>query len=197
MNTEGDHGQQANGTNPTAEQDNSSPGNDNVDRIRHILFGSQMRDYEERFQQLAGRLEKEITGLRTELQKQIEANETFLKAETESLSNRVKAEQSERSHAIEKLLGSLAETAKGLELRIGNLDEQATKDIRDLRQKLFDQSKALSAEIKDSHEQSQNRLESEARLIRSAMTGRESLAEMLTEIALRLKGEFHVPGGPQ
>jgi hypothetical protein len=34
----------------------------------------------------------------------------------------------------------------------------------------------------------------EAEQIRGAMTGREALAEMLSEIALRLKNEFRVPG---
>jgi ABC-type transporter Mla subunit MlaD len=81
-----------------------------------------------------------------------------------------------------------------LELKLGHLDEQAAKDIRDLRQQLLDQSKALSAEIKDKHDQIKAGLENEAQLIRGAMTGRESLAEMLSEVALRLKGEFRVPG---
>ncbi len=37
-------------------------------------------------------------------------------------------------------------------------------------------------------------LEQEAQQIRGAMTGREALAEMLSELSLRLKNEFKVPG---
>ena len=39
-------------------------------------------------------------------------------------------------------------------------------------------------------------LDRETGHLRDAMTGREALAEMLTEVALRLKNEFRVPGAP-
>jgi len=167
----------------------------NVDRIRNILFGSQMRDYDGRFERLEERLGREADALRGDLQKRLDGLEAFIKGEIESLANRIRTEQTERGQAIEKLGRDLADTAKGLELKIGHLDVQVAKDIRDLRQQLLEQSKALSAEIKDKHDQVKAGLENEAQLIRGAMTGRESLAEMLTEVALRLKGEFRVPGG--
>jgi hypothetical protein len=52
----------------------------------------------------------------------------------------------------------------------------------------------LSGEIKEKHEQMKAGLDHEATQIRNAMTGREALAEMLSEVALRLKNEFRVPG---
>jgi len=166
----------------------------NVDRIRNILFGSQMRDYDGRFQKLEERLAREATELRGELQHQLQALEAFMKGEAESMTNRVKTEQSERGQAVERLAHEMTETAKGLELKINNLDSQAAKDIRDLREQLLEQSKALSAEMKDKHDQMKGHLDREAGQIRDAMTGREALAEMLTEVALRLKNEFRVPG---
>lgn len=166
----------------------------NVDRIRNILFGSQMRDYDGRFQKLEERLAREAGELRGELQRQLQALEAFMKGESESMANRVKAEQSERVQAIQQLAREMGETVRGLELKIGNLDSQAAKDIRDLREQLLEQSKALSAEMKEKHDQMKGHLEREAGQIRDAMTGREALAEMLTEVALRLKNEFRVPG---
>jgi len=166
----------------------------NVDRIRNILFGSQMRDYDGRFQKLEERLSREATELRSELQRQLQALEAFMKGETESMTNRVKTEQSERGQAIERLAHEMTETCKGLELKINNLDSQAAKDIRDLREQLLEQSKALSAEMKEKHDEMKGHLDREAGQIRDAMTGREALAEMLTEVALRLKNEFRVPG---
>jgi len=165
-----------------------------VDRIRNILFGSQMRDYDGRFQKLEERLSREATELRGELQRQLQALEAFMKGETESMTNRVKTEQSERGQAIERLAHEMTETAKGLELKINNLDSQAAKDIRDLREQLLEQSKTLSADMKEKHDEMKGHLDREAGQIRDAMTGREALAEMLTEVALRLKNEFRVPG---
>jgi hypothetical protein len=166
----------------------------NVDRIRNILFGSQMRDYDSRFEKLEERLARDATELRNDLQKRLDALQAFMKGEVESMTNRVKTEKSERLQAVEKIGRELGEAAKSLELKITNLDGQAAKDIGDLRQQLLDQSKALSEEISHKHEQMKAGLDHEAQQIRGAMTGREALAEMLTEVALRLKNEFRVPG---
>jgi hypothetical protein len=165
-----------------------------VDRIRDILLGSQIRDYDGRFQLLDERLAREAAEARADVQKRLEALEDFLKGELESLTNRVNTEQSARGMAIEKLGRDLGETAQALDLKIKNFDERVACEIHGLRQQLLEQSEALSAEIKEKHEQMQAGLNHEAEQIRGAMTGREALAEMLSEVALRLKNEFRVPG---
>lgn len=165
-----------------------------VDRIRDILFGSQMRDYDGRFQRLDERLTREATDARAETQKRLEALESFLKGALESLANRLNSEQAERGNAVEKMARDLAETARSLELATKNLGEHADREFHALRQQLLDQSKALGDEIREKHGQVKADLDREAEQIRGAMTGRESLAEMLSEVALRLKNEFRVPG---
>lgn len=165
-----------------------------VDRIRDILFGSQMRDYDGRFQRLDERLTREATEARTDTQKRLEALENFIKGALESLTNRLNTEQFARGTAIEKLAQDLGETAKALELATKNLGEHTDREIHSLREQLLAQSKALSDEIREKHGQVKADLEREAEHIRGAMTGRESLAEMLSEVALRLKNEFRVPG---
>jgi hypothetical protein len=165
-----------------------------VDRIRDILFGSQMRDYDSRFQRLDERLTREAAEARADTQKRLEALETFLKGALESLTNRLNTEQFARGHAVEKLAQDLTETAKTLELGTKNLGEHADREFHALRQQLLDQSKALGDEIREKHGQVKADLDREAEQIRGAMTGRESLAEMLSEVALRLKNEFRVPG---
>jgi len=166
----------------------------NVDRIRDILFGNQMRDYDTRFHKLHERVSSETGEIRADLQRQLQAFETYLKGELESVMNRLRGEHAERAQAMEQLTQQMAETARGLELKLDNLDNQTAQDIRDLRERLLYQSKALSDEFKDKHEQLRSQIEHESGQIRDAMTGRESLAEMLSELALRLKREFRVPG---
>lgn len=165
-----------------------------VDRIRDILFGSQMRDYDGRFQRLDERLTREATDARADVQKRLEALENFLKGALESLTNRLNTEQFARGHAVEKLASDLAETARSLELATKNLGEHADREFHALRQQLLDQTKALGDEIREKHGQAKADLDREAEQIRGAMTHREGLAEMLSEVALRLKNEFRVPG---
>ncbi len=181
--------------NPNPEERNGTiEESGKVDRIRDILFGSQMRDYDGRFQRLDERLAREAADARADVQKRIDGLENFLKGEVQSLTNRLQSEQSDRGSALEKLARDLGETARALESKIKNLDDRAAGEIHHLREQLLEQSKALSAEIKDKHEQMKAGLNHEAEQIRGAMTGREALAEMLSEVSLRLKNEFRVPG---
>jgi uncharacterized phage infection (PIP) family protein YhgE len=164
-----------------------------VDRIRDILVGSQMRDYDGRLQRLGERLAGEAAQARAEAQKRFEVLENSLKREVESLKNRLNTEQSEHRAAIEKLAHDLAETAKSFELKIKNLDEYA-REIHDLHRQLLEQSKALSAEVKEKHEQTQAGLNRQAEQMRGSMIGRQALAEILSEVAVLLKNESRPPG---
>lgn len=165
-----------------------------VDRIRDILFGPQMRDYDGRFQRLEDNLAREANEIRTDTQKRLEALERFIKGEVDSINSRAAAEHGERCNATDRLGRDLAETSRNLDTKVSNLSEQTAKNLGELRELLLEQSKMLSVEIKERYDQMKAGLEHEAAQIRSAMTGREALAEMLSEVALRLKNEFRIPG---
>ena len=53
----------------------------NVDKIRDILFGSQMRDYDKRFVRLEERLAKAADALRDDLKKRFDSLEAFVQQE--------------------------------------------------------------------------------------------------------------------
>ena len=124
----------------------------------------------------------------------LEALERFIKGEVDSINSRAAAEHGERCNTTDKLGRDLAETSRNLDTKVSNLSEQTAKNLGELRELLLEQSKILSAEIKEKYDQMKAGLEHEAAQIRSAMTGREALAEMLSEVALRLKNEFRIPG---
>ncbi len=170
-------------------------GSGNVDQIRQILFGNQIRDFEQRFSSQDERMSRDATELKEEFTRRLDALESFVKGEFEALGNRLRNEQNERSQGLEKGARDLAETARNLGEKLSGLDEETSKAIRDLRQQLLEQSKALGSEISAKHEAAKGGLAQEAREIRNAMAGREALAEMFSEISLRLKNEFQMPGG--
>ena len=80
-----------------------------VDRIREILFGSQMRDYDERFQRLEEHLTRETSEVRADTQKRLDALERFIKGEVDSINSRAAIEHGERCNATDKLGRDLAE----------------------------------------------------------------------------------------
>jgi hypothetical protein len=183
------------GTQPNANTEDRNDEVDEsgkVDRIRDILFGSQMRDYDGRFQRLDERLTREAMEARAEVQTRLEALENFFKGEVESMTNRFNTERSERGNALE-IARNLADMVKALESKINSFGEQTGRELHDLREQLVEQSKALSTEITEKHDQMKAGLDREAEQIRGAMTGREALSEMFSEVALRLKNGFRTP----
>lgn len=169
----------------------------NVDKIREIIFGGQMRDYERRFGVLEERLLKESADLRTEISRRLDALEQFAKKELEVAHNRLKSEQQDRVDALKELTQELRTLGKQLDKRLNALDEQATAGDRELRQQILAQSKALSDEGRQRHQEVSQALERRAAQLEDAKTDRESLAEMLTELAMRLRGDFALPGGKE
>ncbi len=69
----------------------------NVDKIRDILFGSQMRDYESRFARLEETLIKETLEIRETNKRRFDQLESYIRKEFETVQTRIKSERDERS----------------------------------------------------------------------------------------------------
>ena len=164
-----------------------------MDKIRDILFGGQMRDYEKKFSRLEERMSKEIVELREEFSKRMTGIESYVKDEVEALLAGIKTERSDREDSCKSLTQDLQLLSKTLEKKIAQLDDQATKGLRDVRQQILDQSKQISEEIRQKQEAMATLLDRETGELREAKVDRSGMAELLTEVALRLKNEFHVP----
>ena len=165
-----------------------------LDKVRDILFGAQSREYEKRIARLEERIIKESSDLRSEIKMRFDALETYIKGEIETLTHAQKTEQGERAEAVKELSRELKDLNGALDRKATQLDERVTKTQRDLREQVLDQSKNLSNEIRQKYEELSAALEREARELRNDKTDRSSLAEMFTELALRLNNEFKLPG---
>jgi hypothetical protein len=161
-----------------------------VDKIRDILIGNQMRDYERKFGFLEERLLKEMADLRDETSKRIDSIEVYIKKEVESLSDQLKAEQDIRSESDQKTSKELHDTAKTLSENIEKMDVKQSKDARDLRQQLLEQSKNLSSEIRKKHQESSTKHHQSVQELQAAKVDRFALSELLIEMAVRMSNEL-------
>ena len=75
----------------------------NVDKIRDILFGTQMRDYEKRFSRFEERLLKETSDLREEIKRRIASIEAYMKNEVTAVNDRHKADQTATEESLKEL----------------------------------------------------------------------------------------------
>ena len=195
MNTEGTDGKRE-AAEPVktraANLSEQSPGN--VDKIRDILFGTQMRDYDTRFARLEESLRKESSDLRETTKKRLDALEGYIKKELESLETRPKNEKEERTGSDRELSADLKSTAASILKKIGDAEDQNDKAQRELRKDLLQQSKDLSDEIAAKNEELSMLLSRRVQELRNDKTDRAALASLLTEVAMRLTDEFQVPG---
>ena len=109
-----------------------------VDRIRDIIFGNQMQDYDRRFTRLEERILQEIQELRDDTSNRLDSIETYIRKEVDSLNDRIKAEQDKRAESVNKVAKELKDAVKSISNNIERLDEKQSKDSSDLRQQLLE-----------------------------------------------------------
>lgn len=172
--------------------DQSSAGN--VDRIRDILFGTQMRDYETRFARLEETLLKESQELKESTRRRFETLEAYVKKELEALQGRLKAEREERSDSTKGLSRDLKDLNENLSRRLAELDERTSDGDRELRDQILTQAKSLAEEAQSRYEALTALLNRRHQELRESKTDRAALADLFTEVAMRLSDEFKVPG---
>src|ERR1700674_4577958 len=165
----------------------------NVDKIRDILFGSQMRDYEKRFSRLEDNVTKAVEHLREDMAKRLDTLSGFVQQEVDSLSQRLKTEKGERTDGMKEISRELKDAAKGLEKKIGQLEEAFADGQSELRGKILEHSKAVMNEIDKLRREAAAALDSEVETLRSEKPQRAALADLFAEFSLRLKNDLELP----
>lgn len=155
----------------------------NIEKIRDILFGSNMRDYEQRFARLEEALRKESADLRDTTRRQLDSLESFVQKEFAALESRLNAERDERSAGAASILKKIGE--------MENMEAQANREIRS---DLLQQSKELTDAIRSKGEEIIALVERRSQELQHAKTDRAALAGLFNEVALRLTDQFKVTG---
>jgi DNA anti-recombination protein RmuC len=165
----------------------------NIDKIRDILFGANMRDYEARFLRLEAAVAKETGDVRESMRRRFETLEGHLNKEIESLHARVKAEREERAEVLSQHSRELKETADGLDWKIRDLEDRTTAAESAIRQDIMNQSHTLTEDLHVLKTEITTLLEKRFQDLNRGKTDRATLSMLLTEIAMRLNDELHLP----
>jgi DNA anti-recombination protein RmuC len=153
----------------SAENDSLTPDDRpiaEVDRIRDIIFGSQMRNYEQQFRRMANQLDLlggQLEELRTVMDRQ--------RAEQESRTRQLEEEMRERNAEMER---TFSERHGQLE---AGLEQQTTQLAADMRK----QGQDLRAEFTAAVD-----------ALEDAKAGRHDLGDLLVEMGTRLKQQIGV-----
>jgi len=158
---------------------------ENISKIRDILFGNNMNEYEKRFEQLESKLAQSLEENKIEAEKRISTLDTYMKKEFKMLSDRLIEEEESRIKSDKKLLMDI----ETLEESFKKFKQLTTENFSDNHQQLMDLSNSTTEQINALNKALQARLETTSNQLQSNKVERSSLAMMLTDLAYQIAGE--------
>jgi len=168
-------------------------GGASIDKVRDILFGVQMRDYDKRFARLEERLANDTAELREDVRKRLTALEQYVQHEIAALGDRLASEQNERVDGDKDLGTELRDAGKIFEKKMAAMDDQSARAQRELRQQLLEHQQQLTDEIRLKHQDVLAALGREAGELKDEKADRAALASLFTEMAMRLSNQLRLP----
>lgn len=163
---------------------------ENLDKVRDILFGGQMRAVESRLARVEERLLHEQKTMRAGIEKQIASLEAYAKKELAALEERLKAEQAKRGDDLKAVSGDVKDGFKSLDKRLAKLDDATSAADAELRTQLLEHSNVVSAQIKTLADELKAELTRAVKELRAEKTDTASLIEVFSEMAVRLSDDL-------
>ncbi len=158
----------------------------NIDKIRDILFGVHVRDFEKRFAELDEKFSSELGDLRNDLQKKLDKLESILMKETATLKGRIDDEPFLRDDAIKNATAEIRKSGEGMEKEVTSFIEKYSESENELRAQILQQSIMLMDSIQKKEGEIMSTLEQQAKGLRDETADRAALADLFKEMANRL-----------
>jgi hypothetical protein len=160
---------------------------ESLDKVRDILFGSQLRTHDRRFENFEAKVAADLASLRKETQESLQNLQTFFQGEFSTLTSRLAAESTQRQETQQAFRTELQALVHGAEKHAAALDQQHTAAEASLRAQALETSNALREEAKATAANLQATIEKLVGELRGAKTDRAALAGLFTEMAGRLQ----------
>ncbi len=165
----------------------------NIDQIRDIIFGAQLREYTNRFD----KIESDLSLLQQEMRDRVEQVKnilaTELRSSIDSLDNRIKnlnVNVQDENAEIRQNIGRLNKKfSTNIEALNETVDHQASsirQELSQTRDKLHEDVRTLRANIFED-------LDRRFSMLRDVKVSRDDMAEILFEVGMRIKGIEFVP----
>lgn len=158
---------------------------ENISKIRDILFGNNMNEYEKRFEKLEEKVAQSVAENKADTDKKMASLEAFFKNEIKSLNNKLVEEEEAREKSDRRLLTEM----DAIEDSLKKFKQSTSESFSDSNQQLLDLSNRISDQLTDLNTTLLSRLESNSSELQSSKVDRSALAMMLTDLAYNIAGE--------
>ena len=164
-----------------------------IDKIRDMLFGGQMRDYDKRFKRLEERFAQDNINFREDMFQRLKVLEERIEGEFDSLSEKSKLERQERLTGFQDLEHETKSLKNEFNTRFTQLDEQIARDIKNLRQQTLNKFQELSLQMRQQTDNLTTLVTQEVSQLQDEKVNRADLATYFHEIAVRLTKTYENP----
>jgi hypothetical protein len=165
-----------------------------VDKIRDLLFGNQMQDYDRRFSELEVRSLERFREIESETTRSLGAFESNTKKHLDSLASQFREEKDQRVEADKENDRALREQGQAMEKRIRQLSDQLSQLDRDIADRVTRETQALRDEIKQKNADLRSSLEKMFGELSNVKTDRNLLAGLFIEVAKCLNQDIGSKG---
>lgn len=182
---------QPNGPNGQGEASGAS----GVDKMRELLFGNQMQDYDKRFSVLEDRFAQRMRDMESESSRSLTNLEATIKKQLESVAGQFREEKDLRADADKDMERSLREQTQALEKRLAQLSDQLARQGRDFTDSLGHEVQGLRDEMRRRQDDTRATIERMFAELSNVKTDRNLLAGLFVEIAKCLNQDTSPKGG--
>lgn len=159
---------------------------DNVDKIRDILFGQQMREVSEKFASLENNLAKDLAAMRQENSQQLDSLKSFLESEIAILSSNLGNEEKTRIEQLDELDDKLKQNVKQIDKKFSETQKSLDAGSSEFNQKILKQSQDFSADLTKKMVEARERMDGHHQELGKNKVDKLTLSEVLTTLAMQI-----------
>lgn len=160
-----------------------------ISRVREILFGSKSRQLEGSLNELESKMRAEHSLIRKEFHERFDSLESYLKGEVQALLEQLEREGTTREDSVSKLQDKLAETGEELSKKASELHKRMDESERKLRDEILQARQRLTDDLQERTQDLSDKLHEESKHLRKGKADRSTMAALLTDMASRLNSD--------
>ena len=165
----------------------------NIDQIRDIIIGSQLREFNTRF----GKIENDIALIEQEMRDRLEELKTTLLGEikfaAEAIDKKLKGAIANTEEEQLELRQQIDRNSKKFSTSIENLDKDIDTQTESIRTQMSQSVGKLQEDVHTLRTQIFEQLDLRFATLSGVKVSRDDMAELLFELGMRLKGTEFVP----
>ena len=176
----------------------AEPAPENLEQVREILFGSQVRTFDRQIDQLDERINSRLSAMEQDSRKRHQSLERFVKEELRRLDQKLTSEVK----ALNKGAGRLEQTMDKAVKKVGDRLDKSLESVRGevevndrrVREHILDEVNSMHDALSKQHQELSNAINAAVMDLAGDKVSHTNLALLFNELAVRLSDDTSTAG---